>query len=139
MAGRTADVLFGGLLKVFLTPSHLCIVMEYGGAKSLHDHLCHWHGLSESVARWFFQQLLLAVDYCHRKVGLTRRTYLRLRSSDRIWDCGSMCSWSDFQGVSARNGATLHLVSDSVSCSKPNFYFAEYRDQRYQTSKHYYS
>ena len=27
-------------------------------------------GLPESEARWFFQQLMLGMDYCHRKGGL---------------------------------------------------------------------
>ena len=26
-------------------------------------------GLPESEARWFFQQLMLGMDYCHRKGG----------------------------------------------------------------------
>lgn len=57
---------------VFVTSSFICIVLEYAGAGTLHSYVRRFGHLKESVARWFFQQLALAVDYCHKK-GVANR------------------------------------------------------------------
>jgi serine/threonine protein kinase len=57
---------------VFVTSSFICIVLEYAGSGTLHSYVRRFGHLKESVARWFFQQLTLAVDYCHRK-GVANR------------------------------------------------------------------
>lgn len=44
-------------------------VMDYASGGSLFSYLQQRQRLKEPLARWFFQQLLLAVDYCHKKVG----------------------------------------------------------------------
>lgn len=58
------------LKEVFLTPHHLGIAMEYvdGGdlARWVQVHRIPEQGLPESNARWLFQQIALAVDFCHR-------------------------------------------------------------------------
>lgn len=58
--------------EVFLTSDYICIVMEFASGGSLFQyvqkHLC----LKEDVARWFFQQLMIGVDYCHKK-GVANR------------------------------------------------------------------
>ena len=57
--------------QVFLTPTHLAIAMEYAPGGDLYQYLLAQqpnHGLPEDQARWFFQQLLVGLDYCHRKV-----------------------------------------------------------------------
>lgn len=67
--------------QVFLTPQHLGIVMEYASKGDLYRLLQQTHGLREPDARWFFQQLMCALDYCHRKVGmLCMSSKLRMRS-----------------------------------------------------------
>jgi serine/threonine-protein kinase SRK2 len=43
--------------------------MDYASGGSLLEYVQQRKRLREPVARWFFQQLVLAVDYCHRKVG----------------------------------------------------------------------
>ena len=60
-----------GVHQVFLTPTHLALAMEYAPGGDLFQHVatrkpCPW--LSEDEARWLFQQLLIGVDYCHKKV-----------------------------------------------------------------------
>jgi serine/threonine-protein kinase SRK2 len=64
------------LREVYLSASHLNVVMEYASGGSLFECVREERTLSESVARWFFQQLVLALDYCHRRVcgagGFTR-------------------------------------------------------------------
>jgi len=55
-------------LQVFLTPTHLVLAMEYAQGGDLFQLVAARRGLPEDEARWFFQQLMIAVDYCHRMV-----------------------------------------------------------------------
>ncbi|XP_048233307.1 serine/threonine-protein kinase SAPK1 isoform X3 [Ricinus communis] len=52
-------------LKVFLTPTHLAIVMEYAAGGELFERICNAGRFSEDEARFFFQQLISGVSYCH--------------------------------------------------------------------------
>ena len=58
-------------MQVFLTPTHLAIAMEYAKGGNLfhyvlqHKPLCR---LLEAKAQWVFQQLIIGLDYCHRRV-----------------------------------------------------------------------
>ena len=59
--------------QVFLTPTHLAIAMEYAQGGDLFNYtLGHRpHGrLAEQQARWIFQQLIIGLDYCHRRVRM---------------------------------------------------------------------
>lgn len=58
--------------EVFLTADCVCIAMEYASGGSLFDYIKSQHRLKEPVARWFFQQLIVGVDYCHHK-GVANR------------------------------------------------------------------
>jgi serine/threonine-protein kinase SRK2 len=58
--------------EVFLTPKFICIVMEYASGGSLFQYVHKQGRLKEAVARWFFQQLVVAVDYCHKR-GVANR------------------------------------------------------------------
>ena len=55
-------------LQVFLTPTHLGIVMEYAAGGELFDRIVKAGRLSGDEARFFFQQLISGVDYCHSEV-----------------------------------------------------------------------
>ena len=71
-----AAVLKGGRpLQVFLTPEYLAIAMEYATDGDMFQLVVRQRGLLEGDARWHFQQLIVAVDYCHRMVrcALLRR------------------------------------------------------------------
>lgn len=57
------------LLQVFLTPTHLGIAMEYAAGGELFERIVRAGRFSEDEARYFFQQLVSGVDYCHRSVG----------------------------------------------------------------------
>lgn len=63
-----------GFREVLLSPTHLCIVIDYAAGGSLFDVLCNkkTEVLTENAARRLFQQLITGVDYAHRK-GLTNR------------------------------------------------------------------
>ncbi|VAH43671.1 unnamed protein product [Triticum turgidum subsp. durum] len=51
--------------EVVLTPTHLAIVMEYAAGGELFERICSSGRFSENEARFFFQQLLSGVSYCH--------------------------------------------------------------------------
>lgn len=53
--------------EVCLTPSHLAIVMEYAAGGELFERICNAGRFSEDEARFFFQQLICGVSYCHEK------------------------------------------------------------------------
>ncbi|KAJ6997310.1 hypothetical protein NC653_013780 [Populus alba x Populus x berolinensis] len=51
--------------EVILTPTHLAIVMEYAAGGELFERICKSGRFSEDEARFFFQQLISGVSYCH--------------------------------------------------------------------------
>ncbi|PWA80819.1 rho-associated protein kinase 1/2 [Artemisia annua] len=51
--------------EVLLTPTHLAIVMEYAAGGELFVQICNAGRFSEDEARFFFQQLISGVSYCH--------------------------------------------------------------------------
>jgi serine/threonine-protein kinase SRK2 len=64
--------------EIFLTHKHLAIVMEYANGGDMFDYVIKnkgsgpGEGLPEDVARGFFQQLILALDFC-QKLGIVNR------------------------------------------------------------------
>ncbi|KXZ49463.1 hypothetical protein GPECTOR_21g689 [Gonium pectorale] len=59
--------------EVFLTPSYLAVVMEYVSGTNLQHYLESAGGkLPEDVVRFIFQQLIIAVDFCHKKGKVNR-------------------------------------------------------------------
>ncbi|TKW29312.1 hypothetical protein SEVIR_3G387400v4 [Setaria viridis] len=51
--------------EVILTPTHLAIVMEYASGGELFTRISNAGRFSENEARFFFQQLISGVSYCH--------------------------------------------------------------------------
>ncbi|KAJ4849322.1 Serine/threonine-protein kinase sapk3 [Turnera subulata] len=51
--------------EVLLTPTHLAIAMEYAAGGELFAKICSAGRFSEDEARFFFQQLISGVSYCH--------------------------------------------------------------------------
>ncbi|XP_035538943.1 serine/threonine-protein kinase SAPK2-like isoform X2 [Juglans regia] len=51
--------------EIVLTPTHLAIVMEYAAGGELFGRICNAGRFSEDEARFFFQQLISGVSYCH--------------------------------------------------------------------------
>jgi len=54
--------------QVFLTPIYLSIAMEFAPGGDMFEYVVKKNGLREDEARWFFQQLIVALDYCHKMV-----------------------------------------------------------------------
>ncbi|XP_076917331.1 serine/threonine-protein kinase SRK2E-like isoform X1 [Bidens hawaiensis] len=51
--------------ELILTPTHLAIVMEYASGGELFERICNAGRFNEDEARFFFQQLISGVSYCH--------------------------------------------------------------------------
>jgi serine/threonine-protein kinase SRK2 len=58
--------------EVFLTPEYISIVMEYASGGNLFSYVQRAIRLKEPASRWFFQQLIIGLDYCHQK-GVVNR------------------------------------------------------------------
>ena len=56
----------------FLTSEYIVIAMEYASGGSLFAYVQKQGRLKEAVARWFFQQLVIGVGYCHQR-GVANR------------------------------------------------------------------
>jgi serine/threonine-protein kinase SRK2 len=54
--------------QVFLTKDYLAIAMEYAAGGDMFQYVKQRGGLEELEARWFFQQLIIGMDYCHKMV-----------------------------------------------------------------------
>ncbi|KAF6250539.1 kinase-like domain-containing protein [Scenedesmus sp. NREL 46B-D3] len=83
--------------EVFPTNNHLNIVMEYANGGSLFDYVKQHRRLPEKDARWFFQQMMIAVDYCHKK-GVTNRdikleNILLHHMQGRALSIVKLCDW----------------------------------------------
>ncbi|KAG8098297.1 hypothetical protein GUJ93_ZPchr0013g35136 [Zizania palustris] len=61
--------------EVILTPTHLAIVMEYASGGELFERICKNVRFSEDEARYFFQQLISGVSYCHSMVLVITGTF----------------------------------------------------------------
>ncbi|XP_051205664.1 serine/threonine-protein kinase SAPK5 [Lolium perenne] len=58
--------------EVVLTPTHLGIVMEYAAGGELFERICDAGRFHEDEARYFFQQLVCGVSFCHA-MGICHR------------------------------------------------------------------
>lgn len=59
---------------MFLTPQYLGIAMEFASGGDMFEYVVKKNGLREEEARWFFQQLIVGLDYCHRMVRSSTAT-----------------------------------------------------------------
>ena len=51
---------------MFLTREYLAIAMEFAAGGDMFQYVKQRGGLEEVEARWFFQQLIIGMDYCHK-------------------------------------------------------------------------
>jgi serine/threonine protein kinase len=98
------------LRQVFLTPQYLGIAMEFAAGGDLFDYAVVRHKrLSEDHARWFFQQLIVALDYCHKMVRHHAR-HQRM-ASQFITTCCTARSWSIYYVNQSNEMSTALLES----------------------------
>ena len=65
--------------QVFLTRDFLAIAMEFAAGGDMFQYVKHRGGLEEVEARWFFQQLIIGMDYCHKMARAFSMSSLRSR------------------------------------------------------------
>lgn len=90
--------------------THFGIVMEYAEKGNLSDYIKRQGGLTDGLARFLFQQLVLAVDYCHKMNVVNRDIKLEntlVTGDNDDWPMLKIC---DF-------GFSKNLVLDSVEKS----------------------
>lgn len=114
--------------KVFLTNKHLCIVMEYAPGGNLLEFIHKKRGLEMDGARWFFQQLVVGIDYCHQ-LGVYNRD-IKLENTlldDREWPILKICDFGYSKHVDkslamSRVGTVHYMAPEVVSCVKGKKY-----------------
>ncbi|XP_053325784.1 5'-AMP-activated protein kinase catalytic subunit alpha-2 [Spea bombifrons] len=101
------------LYQVISTPTDFFMVMEYVSAGELFDYICKHGRVEEAEARRLFQQILSAVDYCHRHMVVHRD----LKPENVLLDGQMNAKIADF-GLS-------NMMSDGeflrTSCGSPNY------------------
>ena len=81
------------LREAFLTPHHLGIAMEFADGGDLLDFIDTFAGaglpaVPEAAARRVFQQMMVAVDYCHRLGIANRDIKVRVQALTVAESCG---------------------------------------------------
>ncbi|XP_053248287.1 5'-AMP-activated protein kinase catalytic subunit alpha-2 isoform X2 [Podarcis raffonei] len=101
------------LYQVISTPTDFFMVMEYVSGGELFDYICKHGHVEEAEARRLFQQILSAVDYCHRHMVVHRD----LKPENVLLDANMNAKIADF-GLS-------NMMSDGeflrTSCGSPNY------------------
>ncbi|CAN9430636.1 unnamed protein product [Alternaria alternata] len=100
------------LYTVITTPTEIIMVLEYAGGE-LFDYIVNHGKLQEAQARKFFQQIVCAVEYCHRHKIVHRD----LKPENLLLDDESNVKIADF-GLS-------NIMTDGnflkTSCGSPNY------------------
>ncbi|KAJ8400012.1 hypothetical protein AAFF_G00400510 [Aldrovandia affinis] len=101
------------LYQVISTPTDIFMVMEYVSGGELFDYICKNGKLDEKESRRLFQQIISAVDYCHRHMVVHRD----LKPENVLLDAQMNAKIADF-GLS-------NMMSDGeflrTSCGSPNY------------------
>ena len=104
----------GLFVQVFLTPEYLAIAMEYAAGGDMFQLVVRQRGLPESDARWYFQQLIIAIDYCHRMVRHIATSRTKHRDSEAKQDAyklSALIPWHGYAGCGKpRYQAGKHIV-----------------------------
>ncbi|CAL5221600.1 g3820 [Coccomyxa viridis] len=123
------------LKEVFLTPEYLAIAMEYATDGDMFQLVVRQRGLLEKDARWYFQQLIVAVDYCHR-MGVANRDIklenVLIDSSPRplikICDFGYSKHEKYNSAPGSRVGTPAYLAPEVVLTTRGKTYNAKIAD-----------
>ncbi|KAG5850036.1 hypothetical protein ANANG_G00078000 [Anguilla anguilla] len=101
------------LYQVISTPTDFFMVMEYVSGGELFDYICKHGRVEDAEARRLFQQIISAVDYCHRHMVVHRD----LKPENVLLDGSMNAKIADF-GLS-------NMMSDGeflrTSCGSPNY------------------
>jgi serine/threonine-protein kinase SRK2 len=121
--------------EVFLTPQYLAIAMEFVAGGDMFEFVVSKKGLKESEARWFFQQLIVGVDYLHRMEIASRDIKLEntlLDTSPRplvkICDFGYSKHEKFHSAPGSRVGTPAYLAPEVIMTTKGQTYDGKISD-----------
>ncbi|KAK0488749.1 kinase-like domain-containing protein [Armillaria novae-zelandiae] len=100
------------LYDVWDTANHLYLILEHVQGGELFDYLCEKGRLSPSEALRYFQQIIAAVDYCHR-FNIVHRD---LKPENILLDSQSNVKLADFGMAAWRPDRMLQ-----TSCGSPHY------------------
>lgn len=112
---------------VYVEHGYVCIIMEFANGGNLRNYMARMGRLSEPQARFLFQQLIIAVDYCHKR-GITNRD-LKLENTLINWEsnqipilkiCDFGFSKADHQSLAKSRVGTLHYMAPEVIQNQAN-------------------
>lgn len=122
------------LREVLSSKSKLYIVMDLVRGGELYEMIERRGGLDEKLARMYFQQLVMGVDYCHRQ-GVCHRD---LKPENLLVDENGQLKITDF-GVSSMkadsNSSLLHSVVGTPHYCAPEILSMQDRDEGYDGMK----
>jgi serine/threonine-protein kinase SRK2 len=123
------------LEEIFLTHDHLVLVLEYADGGDLFSYVKSQGGLKEDSARWLFQQLILAVDFCH-KMGVVNRDIklenILLSGKDKkmvkLSDFGFSKDENRHSAPSTRIGTVMYIAPEVIESNDSKEYDARKSD-----------
>eukprot|EP00210_Caulerpa_lentillifera_P000092 g88.t1 len=106
------------LKDVIPCPPYLGMVMEYAKLGNLADYIRKRGGLTDAAARFFFQQIVLAVDYCHKMNVVNRDIKLEnvlVTGNNEEWPLLKICDFGfsknqNLDSVENTVVGTIHLI-----------------------------
>lgn len=103
------------LYDVWETNSDLYLILEYVEGGELFDYLCNKGPLSTAEALGYFQQIIFAVDYCHR-LNIAHRD---LKPENLLMDRDKNIKIADFGMAAWQAGSNNGLLR--TSCGSPHY------------------
>lgn len=121
--------------EVFLTEEYLAIAMEFASGGDLFSLVGRSNGLCEADARWYFQQLVISIDYCH-SMGVANRD---IKLENALLDANprpllKICDFGyskheNFQSApGSRVGTPAYLAPEVILTTRGNTYNAKAAD-----------
>ncbi|WVR04282.1 hypothetical protein IAU60_001282 [Kwoniella sp. DSM 27419] len=109
------------LYEVITTPDNVIMVMEYAGEELFNYIVAKGkHGMSEDEARLFFQQMISAIEYCHRHHIVHRdlkpeNLFLDSRRNIKIGDFGLSNLMTDGDFLKTSCGSPNYAAPEVIS------------------------
>eukprot|EP00210_Caulerpa_lentillifera_P003756 g3588.t1 len=113
--------------RLISSSTHFGMVMEYANKGNLSTYIKRRGGLTDKLARFFFQQLVLAVDYCHKMNVVNRDIKLEntlITGENTDWPMLKICDFGfsknlKLDSVEKSIVGTIELLPPEVICLKP--------------------
>ncbi|KAJ1700683.1 hypothetical protein LUZ63_000462 [Rhynchospora breviuscula] len=110
--------------EVALTPTHIAIVMEHANGGAFVNQISNGVPFKEDEARYFFQQLISGVSYCHSK--LIYNQDLALANTLLKWNPSPQLKICDFAYTKSLLPPSPQLTARELSHMAPEVLFSYY-------------